>query len=151
MGYLSMTREDGLMHYQPFLVNKQASDTIMSAEAIMQSCPDFYLYRQEGFKDKFPGLLAFYDASQTLLLRLTLHKKNGLYYCLINTVATDTSPVRAQISQAAISNYMDQLNAGISDKDYIPPSFTPSPKFCPCLPPISETAEFLSPILDPLA
>ena len=78
MGYLPMTREDGMMHYQPFLVNKQALDTIMSPEAIMQSCPDLYLYRQEGFKDTSPGLLAFYDSSQTLLLWLTLHKKNGL-------------------------------------------------------------------------
>ena len=75
-----MTQEDGLMHYQPFLVNKQASDTIMSPEAIMQSCPDFSLYQQEGFKDNSPGLLLFYDPSQNLLLRLTLHRKNGLYY-----------------------------------------------------------------------
>ena len=92
MGYLPMTMEDGLMHYQPFLVNKQASDTIMSPEAIKQSCPDFYLYQQEGFKDTSPGLLAFYDASGSLLQRLTLHKKNGLYYCPIDTCVNPGLP-----------------------------------------------------------
>ena len=94
--------------------------------------------------------MAFYDASQTLLLRLTLHKKNGLYYYPIDTVATDTSPVRTQISQAAINDYMDQLDAGLGDNDHIPSSFAPSPTFCLCLPSICETTEF-SPILDPLA
>ena len=44
MGYLPMTREDGLMHHQPFLVNKHASDIIMSPEAILQPCPDFASY-----------------------------------------------------------------------------------------------------------
>ena len=42
MGYPPMTWEDDLMHYQPFMVNTQVSDTIMSPEMIMQLCPDFY-------------------------------------------------------------------------------------------------------------
>ena len=75
MGYLLMTREDGLLHHQPFLVNKHASETIMSPEAIMQSCPDFASYRQEGFKDDSPGVLAFCDSSRRLLLKLKLPQK----------------------------------------------------------------------------
>ena len=63
MGYLLMTCEDGIMRHQPFLVNEHASDTIMSPEVIMQSCPDFASYRQEGFKDGYPGVLALYDSS----------------------------------------------------------------------------------------
>ena len=63
MGYLPMTREDGFLHHQPFLVNRYASDTIMSPEAIMQSSPDFASYSQEGFKDDSPGVLAFYGTT----------------------------------------------------------------------------------------
>ena len=70
-----MTWEDGLMHHQDFFVNKHASDTIMSPEAIMQLCPDFASYRQEVFKDGSPGVLTFCNPSETLLLWLDLHTK----------------------------------------------------------------------------
>ena len=119
MGYLPMTREDGLMHHQPFLVNEHASDTSMSLEAIMQLCPDFASYRQEGFKDGSPGVLEFYGASRCPLLRLSLHKKSGLYYCSINIIATDTLTVRPQISQCFINSH---TNTGSDD---LPMNSTP--------------------------
>ena len=122
----------------------------MSPEAIMQLCPDFHSYQQEGLKDSPPGLLVFYDSTQTLLPRLALHKKNGLYYCLVNTVATNMSPVRTQISQTVINKYMDQVNANLGNNDRILSPVAPYPPFWPCLPSISETTGF-NPILDPLA
>ena len=35
MGYMLMAREDGAVHRQPFLVNAQATDCIMSPDAII--------------------------------------------------------------------------------------------------------------------
>ena len=50
MGFLPMAREDGTAHLQPFLVNSQATEFIMSPEAILQACGAFDSWRQEGFK-----------------------------------------------------------------------------------------------------
>ena len=149
MGYLPMTQEDGLLHHQPFLVNKHASDTIMSPEAIMQSCLDFASYCWEGFNDNSPGVLAFYNSSRTLLLRLVLHKKNGLYYCPIATIATDTSSVRPQISQSYINSYMNQLEDDLGETNQVPPTFSFATSFHPCLPSMAEGTAF-NPLLDPL-
>ena len=94
--------------------------------------------------------MAFYNSSQALILRLKLQKRNGLYYCPFDTIATDTSPVRPQISQTIINSYMDQISASLTDNDHDILSFSPSPSFHPYLPPISETTKF-TPILDSLA
>ena len=48
MGFLPMLREDGVHHYQQFLVHPQASNTIMSPEAIMNSSSVFRRFTQMG-------------------------------------------------------------------------------------------------------
>ena len=70
-----------------------------------------------------------------------LPKKNGLYYCPIDTVAADTSPVRSQISQTTINAYIDKFSADIGNNEHIPSSTDPFPLFCPCLPSISDTTD----------
>ena len=45
MGYLPMQRDDGHVHHQPCLINDQATDSIMSPEAIMHACSDFVHWR----------------------------------------------------------------------------------------------------------
>ena len=40
-GYLPMQQADGEVHYQPFLIHHQATDWIMSLEAIILVCPEF--------------------------------------------------------------------------------------------------------------
>ena len=76
-----MSREDGTAHLQPFLVNSQATEFIMSPEAILQACGVFDSWRREGFKQNRPGTLQFFDNTGTFLLDLPLSKRNGLYYC----------------------------------------------------------------------
>ena len=115
----------------------------------MQLCPFFTSYQQEGFKDGSPGVLVFYDSSHTLLLWLALHKKNGLYYCPIDTIATDTLSVQPQISQSFINNYMDIIDDGLYTDVQVAPTFARESSFSPCLPTISETI-VTNPLLDPL-
>ena len=46
MGYLPMTMANGKMHDQPFLINPNASDMIMSPEAILQASSTFHRFEQ---------------------------------------------------------------------------------------------------------
>ena len=76
VGYLPMTRDDGHVHHQPCLVNDNATDSIMSPEAIMHSCSDFVHWRQEGFIGSAQGTLQFFGINDALLLTLRLVKRN---------------------------------------------------------------------------
>ena len=78
MGFLSMSQADGSVHLQPLLVNTQATDSIMSPEAILQACSAFASWRQEGFKHDRTGTLQFFDSNENLLFCLPLMKRNGL-------------------------------------------------------------------------
>ena len=85
MGYLPMQRDNGHVHHQPCLINDQATDSIMSPEAIMHACSAFVHWRQEGFVDSTHGTLQFFGINDTLLLTLRLVKRNGLYFCPIES------------------------------------------------------------------
>ena len=74
MGNLPMLQEDGTVHHQSFLVNQHATDSIMLPEAILQSCPAFTSWHQEGFKHCCLGTLQFVDNSEQLLLNFHLMK-----------------------------------------------------------------------------
>ena len=98
MGYMPMLQEDGVHHYQPFLIHPRASDTIMSPEAIMNSSSVFRRFAQMGVKGHTEGLLSFYDGSGDLRMSLPLVKRNGLYYSPIESVVPDDVPIRPQVS-----------------------------------------------------
>jgi hypothetical protein len=65
-GFLPMTRLDSSMHYQPFLVCLDATDTILSPEHIINNNHTFSCWCQEGSKvglgdsRAHPGCLSFY-------------------------------------------------------------------------------------------
>lgn len=84
MGYLPMVRTDGLEHLQPFLINKAATDTIVSPESILHASTDFHSWHQVGYKNGPSGRLEFRDKEGKILLDLRLEKQNGLYYCPLN-------------------------------------------------------------------
>ena len=68
-------------HMQPFLINPDATDTIMLPESILHSSQDFVQWQQVGFRDGLPGRLQFKDGIGRTLLDLPLDCANGLYYC----------------------------------------------------------------------
>ena len=44
MGYLPIPRLDDTIHLQPVLINEDATDFIISPEAILQLSEEFYMY-----------------------------------------------------------------------------------------------------------
>ena len=80
MGYMLMTREDGRVHRQLFLVNTQATNCIMSPDAIAQQVLDCVSWKQEGHVGDTPGSLSFYDVHVQRILHLRLGKRSELCY-----------------------------------------------------------------------
>ncbi len=84
MGYMPLPL---LVHYQPFLINKHAADTIISPEHILNNNHWFASWQQEGHKVTSSstaghlGSLSFFDSAGSLLLSLQLHQQDGLYCC----------------------------------------------------------------------
>jgi hypothetical protein len=78
---------NGSVHYQPFLINLHASDTIISLENVINNNHRFHRWCQEGQKlssgdaCQYPDMLPFYSTDGTLLHALPLHRHQGLYYC----------------------------------------------------------------------
>ena len=92
MGYLPMLREDGKYHYQPFLINPDASDMIMSLASIVESGKDFFSWEQVGFKDGRPGHARIMDNNGKVLLSLKCEKRQGLYYHTYQRLDRDNEP-----------------------------------------------------------
>jgi len=86
MGYMEMTREDGTTHLQPFLVNTNATDCIISPDAVARQSDDCVTWRQVGHIGETPGTLEFFDSKGRRIMHLQLEKKNCLYYADVNDV-----------------------------------------------------------------
>jgi hypothetical protein len=73
MGYMPLPLLDGMMHYQPFLINKHTADTIMPPKYILNNNHWFASWQQEGHKVTsgltagHPGSLSFFDSAGSLL------------------------------------------------------------------------------------
>ena len=65
----------------------------------MHSCSDFVHWRQEGFVGSAQGTLQFFGINDALLLTLRLVKRNGLYFCPINSFANDIETIRSDSHQ----------------------------------------------------
>jgi hypothetical protein len=85
------------MHYQPFLINMHAADTIISSEQILQHNHRFALWQQEGHKVSSastsgqPGSLTFFALDGTPLLFFPLERKASLYCSSPTTLIPRTS------------------------------------------------------------
>jgi hypothetical protein len=99
-GDLPIPLLDGSFHYQPFLINSNATDTILSPAHVMTSSSRIHAWTQSGSKTATHDSLTFTDANGTPLLVLPLTTHNGLQYCSHDaTPRSHSSPVvRSMIS-----------------------------------------------------
>ena len=84
-GFISIRLLNGRIHRQKFLYNESASDTILSPEDIVRSSPLLHHWVQSGSGGPMgDGCLLFAGVDEvTVLLSLSLVKRNGLYYCIL--------------------------------------------------------------------
>jgi len=103
-GDFPLQMKDGSILYTPVFYNKYASDTILSPEAICASSNGILKrWMQCGSSDGQNGCVAFFDSSGAEVLSLALHKRNGLYYTPIDSVAVDTGrPQPSRISDFTV-------------------------------------------------
>jgi hypothetical protein len=81
-GDLPIPLLNGTFHYQPFLLNEHATDTILSPIHIMKSSDKFRARSQSGDKDDpTKNRLIFRGVDGQPLLDLPLTARNGLQYC----------------------------------------------------------------------
>jgi hypothetical protein len=90
-GLLPLTLDDSSIYYQPCYYCKNASETIISPDAILQASDTLVHWHQEGHKHGSPGKIRFSSDSGLYAITLSLEKRDGLYYCPTDvfTVAKD--------------------------------------------------------------
>jgi hypothetical protein len=92
-GLLPLTMMDGSLYYQPCHYCKNAMETIISPQAIVNASDTFVTWHQTGHKGSIPGSIWFESSSGLLLMTLHLHSINGLYYCPLDVLTVDSNPV----------------------------------------------------------
>lgn len=115
-GYLPLPFLDGTFHYQPFLINPQATDTILSPTHVMKSSNKIFGWSQSGSKHSSSNdSLTFTDESGSALLILPLTSYNGLQYC--SHTPCDSTPttsiVRATITYDSAADDLPQPTSTI--------------------------------------
>ena len=101
-GYLPIPLLDGTYHYQPFLFNPNASETILSPAHVMWSSNRFTKWLQSGSKHPSESdTLSFTDTDGHDLLILPLTTHNGLQYCTHTHPHVSTPVVRSIITYSA--------------------------------------------------
>ena len=94
MGYLPLTCPDDSIHMQPFYCTPKESGGIMSPECVMIMSPNIVKWVQTGHRNKDKSShLVFMDKNESVVLKLNLYKKDGLYYLWIDSYATDYNPI----------------------------------------------------------
>ena len=90
-GLLPLTLDDGSVYYQPCHYCKNATETIISPDAILQASDILVHWQQEGHRNGGPGNIRFSSDSGLYAITLSLEKCDGLYYCPTDvfTVAKD--------------------------------------------------------------
>jgi hypothetical protein len=92
-GYLPLMLTDGSVYYQICYYCANASETIISPDAILQSSDILAHWYQEGHHNGSPGTIRFTSNSGLYLISLTLDKCNRLYYCPTNIFTVAPDPV----------------------------------------------------------
>lgn len=155
MGYLPLTREDGLLHYQPVLINNAATDTILSPNAVLQSSRDLVKWTQTGFRDSSQGLIQFFDSHDNPKITMKLDKVRGLYYSNHQSYCVDSNPIRTHCSKVAIQDFITRHEDVTDDDSSVNPMIDAVQSLhisrvqmnSPPLPTLSEEKPF-EPILD---
>ena len=92
---------DGSTFYTLVYYNAQASDCILSPEAICYASGGLLTkWSQSGSPEVDSGQVSFYDARGAEVISLKLDKRNGLYYSSISTVAVDTNACMSSTSDS---------------------------------------------------
>lgn len=100
VGELPIQCDDGTSIYVRCFYNPNATDTIISPQAIVDSSEEFTEWKQTGRRMGNPGILTFIGPSVSK--SITLHQNNGLYYCNPTTIPIDNefqSPVMPTTKQ----------------------------------------------------
>ena len=120
-GYLPLQLSDGSMHWQLCFYCKNAVETIISPQAILESSDVFASWTQRGFKDGRPGQIRFDSHDGLLTMRLDLDQRDGLYYCPSDVFTVDQSPVRGPSALRVATPLVPNTNRH-------PSRFTPTSK-----------------------
>ena len=107
---------DGSIYYTPMYYNPQASDCILSPQAICRDSMGYLTnWSQEGTTTHPSGKLTIFNKHGAAVICLDLTQKNGLFYTTTRTMALDhpSSPVRRSNSS---SIYL-HTEEGIDDDD----------------------------------
>jgi len=96
-GFIPLTLADGSVYYQPCYYCKNATETIISPEAILAASDTLVHWTQEGHKDDAPGRIRFTSDSGLYSISLDLEKRDGLYYCPTDVFTVDRDPVRPSL------------------------------------------------------
>ena len=93
-GYLPLQLSDGSTHWQLCFYCKNAVETIISPQAIIENRNVFSSWTQTGFKHSRPGQICFDSHDSLLTMKLTLEFHDGLYYCPTDVFTVNIAPVR---------------------------------------------------------
>jgi hypothetical protein len=122
MGYLPLTCTDDSIHMQPLYCTPKASGIIMSPECIMVTSPDIVKWVQMGHRDKDESVhLVFLDKDESVVLKLDLHKRDGLYYSWMDSYTTDHNPIRVHTVHGPQSTPLPHLQDTQLSRSESPP------------------------------
>ena len=91
-GLLTLTRDDGRHFDVTCYYCPNATETIISPQAIITESPIFTKWTQVGYKDPaMPGKVQFSNINDTVTMTISLSCNNGLYYCHSDRYRTPTA------------------------------------------------------------
>lgn len=131
VGELPIQCDDGTSIYVRCFYNPNATDTIISPQAIVDSSEEFTEWKQTGRRMGDPGILTFIGPSVSK--SITLHQNNGLYYCNPTTIPIDNefqSPVMPTTKQLHLHTNKAEQQPSKQPKRQPPPTrkFRPTSK-----------------------
>jgi hypothetical protein len=150
---------DGSTFYTPMFYNPNASETILSPEAICFNSNDFLTHwTQSGSTTADSGSISFFTKQGAEVLSLSLQKRNGLYYTPVCTVGVDSTDPSLKPSMNYCIYYYYHSPVGAADDDFslnidddplFDPAISPSssPTKCPSSGPTNDPSP--SPRLPP--
>jgi hypothetical protein len=92
-GLLPLTMMDGSLYYQPCYYCKNATETIISPQAVVNASDTFISWHQTGHKSGITGFIQFESLSGLLLMTLRLHSINSLYYRPLGVLTVNSNPI----------------------------------------------------------